>query len=177
MSPRLWPWVSAVAAATTMAAGCGSPGPDAPAGPAPAGPAASVQAPADAEGHTDEDHDLPSAEPVPVWDAVSTAAAVRAAEQTMRAFARPAAAEADWWRTLAPLLSLSAAAAYQDTDPREVPARRVTGPARLVATPSVYLAEAQVPTDAGVYTVLLVRDGAGAPWLAERITPPTTAPR
>jgi hypothetical protein len=172
---RPWPLVIAVAAATVVA-GCGGTD-DTTAGHASPRPAASMQAPPDAEGHTDEDHQLPPAEPVPTWDTGSRTSAVRAAEQVMRAFARPTVRAETWWATLQPLLSRSAAIAYQDTDPREVPARRVTGAARLADTSSAYLAAAQVPTDAGTYTVLLVRDGAGAPWLAERITPPESAPR
>ena len=84
-------------------------------------------------------------------------------------------ADADsWWADLEPALSAQAAADYAGTDPAAVPARAVTGTAVLVDDSSAYLASVEVPTDAGAYEVLLSRAGAGAPWLVERLTPPTT---
>lgn len=135
-----------------------------------------VQPPAAAQGHTDEDEELPPPEPYPTWDARARAQAVQAATTAMTAFARPQVDPARWWADLAPLLSPAGAVAYTGTDPAEVPARAVTGPAELVDQRSPYLAGVQVPTDTGPYLVLLSRDGGGAPWLVERLTPPPTPP-
>jgi hypothetical protein len=95
----------------------------------------------------------------------------------MRAFARPDVASDAWWEELEPLLSPAAAAAYAGTDPANVPARAVTGPARLVGEDSAYLAPVAVPTDVGAYQVLLSRAGHGSPWRVERFTPPETVNR
>ncbi len=89
----------------------------------------------------------------------------------MVAFARPDLDAEQWWAELSPLLSPAATVAYEGTDPQMVPPRAVTGPPRSAQSPSPYLATVIVPTDAGEYAVLLVREGGGAPWLVERITP------
>ncbi len=138
-------------------------------------PPAPTQAPPDVHGHTDEDEQLPPPERVPTWDAASRASAAAAAERAMRSFARPRLDAARWWAQLEPLLSPAAALAYQGTDPANVPARKVTGKPVLVDESSAYLARVKVPTDAGRYVVLLAREGAGEPWLVERITPPAAS--
>lgn len=130
------------------------------------------QAPPQAQGPNDEDHELESPEAVPTWDEASRAEAVEVAGEAMVAFARPALDEATWWRELQPLLSPAAVVAYTGTDPAEVPATQVTGDAVLTDDSSAYLARVDVPTDVGTYAVLLVREGGGEPWLVERITPP-----
>lgn len=135
------------------------------------------QPPVTVEGPTDEDEELPPAEPYPTWDAQAREQAVQAATAAMTAFARPQLDATRWWAELSPLLTPAAAVAYQGTDPAEVPARAVTAPGALVDDTSTYLAGVQVPTDAGPYLVLLSRDGAGAPWLVERLTPPAAAGR
>lgn len=77
-----------------------------------------------------------------------------------------------WWLSLEDKFTESAADVYSHTDPATVSPLHVTGPATAELIASGYLAEATVPTDGGTFTVLLVRDAAGAPWLAERITFP-----
>lgn len=144
--------------------------------PAQAPSTAPSQRPPAAAGPTDEDEELPPPEPYPTWDARARAQAVQAATTAMSAFARPQVDAARWWADLSPLLSPAGAIAYQGTDPAEVPARAVTGPAELVDERSPYLAGVQVPTDTGPYLVLLSRDGGAAPWLVERLTPPPTSP-
>lgn len=139
------------------------------------GGAEPLQPPPQAQGHNDEDHDHEPAEAVPTWDEASRTGALEVAGQTMRAFARPSLDEATWWDQLRPLLTPAAAIAYEGTDPANVPASAVTGAPVLVDDTSAYLARVEVPTDAGTYAVLLVREGAGQPWLAERITPPESA--
>jgi hypothetical protein len=145
------------------------------------------QAPPEATGHHDEDADLAPLGPAPTWDTRSQQAAIAAATAAMRAFARPQLSAAAWWKDLAPMLSPTAAAAYQGTDPQNVPVHAITGTARLApasasgsgsgsgsgspeSTP--YLARVQVPTDVGICTVLLSRTDQAAPWLMERITLP-----
>lgn len=89
----------------------------------------------------------------------------------MRAYARPGRSPQAWWAALRPHLSAGAQAAYTGTDPSQVPARRITGPASLTPASLPALARVAVPTDAGIYLVLLTRTP-GQQWSVERITPP-----
>ncbi len=117
------------------------------------------------------DHDaLPAPLPHPTDDASAQDAALALGSEAVTAFARPDVSPAEWWAELSPMLSPAATQAYAGTDPVEVPARAVTGPARTGVSPSAYLATVFVPTDAGEYAVLMVREGGGAPWLVERIS-------
>ena len=109
----------------------------------------------------------------PVWDDTARAAAQNAATAAMGAFARPDLPAEQWWADLAPLMSVEAQIDYQYVDPVNVPARAVTGPARIIDDTSASVVQVLVPTDAGDYTVIVSRTGAGAVWLAERISPPT----
>jgi hypothetical protein len=119
---------------------------------------------------------FPAPLPHPTDDAVSQDAALTLGTAAVQAFARPHVPAGQWWSELSPLLSPAAAMAYQGTDPLEVPASTVTGPARSGVSPSSFLATVFVPTDAGEYAVLLVREGGGAPWLVERMTLVPAAP-
>jgi hypothetical protein len=123
----------------------------------------------------DADAQLPPAPPSPADDNAARTAALDAATAALTAFARPALDPAQWWTELQPLLSPAAAAAYEGTDPAAVPASAVTGPPQPTPAVSGFLATVLVPTDAGEYAVLLVREGDGAPWLVERITPVESA--
>ncbi|NEK59971.1 hypothetical protein GCU56_19120 [Geodermatophilus sabuli] len=159
--PRLA--AAAVLAAGLLLGGCGG-APERPA-PRPEPTAAASTAPGD-------DHaELPAAPPSPVDDANSQQAALDAATAAVTAFARPGLDPAQWWSEFAPLLSSAAVVAYEGTDPEQVPASAVTGRPRPTPGVSAFLATVLVPTDAGEYAVLLAREGAGAPWLVERITP------
>ena len=113
---------------------------------------------------------LPTPLPPPTHDAGSSDAALAQATAAVTAFARPGLDAQTWWAELAPLLSPAALEAYAGTDPAEVPASAVTGPAWPGESASNYLATVFVPTTAGDYAVLLVREGGGAPWLVERIS-------
>jgi hypothetical protein len=128
-------------------------------------PARSSEAP----GHVAGDA-FPSPLPPPTDDPGSRRSAVEQATAAVTAFARPGVDPETWWAELAPLLSPAALEAYSGTDPAEVPAREVTGPAWPGESASSYLATVFVPTDAGEYAVLLVREGGDAPWLVERIS-------
>jgi len=145
--------------------------------PAASAPAAGQSPPAPApDGLINEDTgETTGAHQVPTWDATSRKAATAAATTAMTAFAQPGLGYDEWWAVLEPLLSAQAQADYAFVDPANVPAKAVTGAARLVDESSAYIAHVSVPTDAGVYTVVLSRIDAGAPWLAERITPPGEA--
>ncbi|MGY1638774.1 hypothetical protein ACI78V_19170 [Geodermatophilus sp. SYSU D00742] len=156
--------ITAVAALATalLLTGCGG---------APAGDEPRTEASPEPTAPGDADADLPAPLPSPVDDDVSRTAALDAATTALTAFARPTVDPARWWTELQPLLSPAAAAAYEGTDPAAVPASAVTGPPRATPAVSGYLATVLVPTDAGEYAVLLVREGDGAPWLVERITP------
>jgi hypothetical protein len=142
-------------------AGCAA----SPGRPATARPTASAAAPA---GPRDEVETTPL--PYPTDDIPSAQAALDTGTAVMTAFARPDQSADGWWAALSPLLTPAAATAYSGTDPAEIPASTLTGPAWLGESPSPFLSNVFVPTDAGNYVVLLVRDDATAPWLAERIT-------
>ena len=91
----------------------------------------------------------------------------------MAAFARPGLDYDTWWAELTPLLTQQAQQDYAYVDPANVPASAVTGPGVLVDERSAYVADVEVPTDAGTYTLVLTRTDAAAPWLTSRFTPPT----
>jgi hypothetical protein len=129
-------------------------------------PSATAAAPL--PGHAGEA--LPTPPPAPADDAASDQAALAVGVAAVTAFARPELPAEQWWSELRPLLSPAALEAYVGTDPAEVPAHAVTGSPWRGDSASSYLAMTFVPTDAGDYAVLLVRDGGGAPWLVERIT-------
>ena len=123
-------------------------------------------------GPNDVQADLPPAAPSPTDDAASQAAAEAAATATMTSFVQVQLAATQWLAELSEHLTAAAREAYVGTDPLEVPARQQTGPARYAGSTSGYLAIVTVPTDVGDYQLLLVREGQGAPWLAETLTPP-----
>ena len=109
---------------------------------------------------------------VPTWDAASRAAVTAAAATALTAFARPDLSYEQWWTALRPHLSAPAQVDYAYVDPASVPAKDVTGAAQIVDESSAYVAQVQVPTDVGIYTLVLSRADADAAWLTERITPP-----
>lgn len=109
--------------------------------------------------------------PVPTWDDASREAVVDAAETAMRAFARPDLDYDTWWAELEPLLTPQAAVDYAYVDPANIPVREVTGQGTIIDDTSAYVATVEVPTDAGPYHVLLIRQDAAAPWLVSRISP------
>jgi hypothetical protein len=162
-----------IAAATTAGCTAGS-GQDATPTAAPVATTSSQLA--EPAGPNDVGAEHPTPLPYPTEDTASTAAAATVALEAMTAFAQPAATPEAWWSQLAPFLTAAAQSAYAGTDPAQVPASTITGPAVPGASPSSYLATVTVPTDVGDYDVLLVRDGAGAPWLVERLTPPADLP-
>lgn len=81
----------------------------------------------------------------------------QAAAAFMSDFARPAAGVSPdrWWAAVQPHLTEQATAAYEGTDPRNVPFTRVLAPATIVPSeaPIALLAIARIRTDAGWYLV------------------------
>ena len=94
------------------------------------------------------------------WDQASRDAAVDTAQKAMADFARPGVQDKQWANDLARWLTPQATADYSAVDPTNVPATRVTGPATLtVDEANGYGVMAAVPTDAGTYTLQLLRTG------------------
>lgn len=118
-----------------------------------------------------DDGVTPGAHAAPEWDDESRQGAIDAAVTAMVAFARPDADFESWWAQLEPLLTAEAAQDYAYVDPATVPARTVNGSGMIVDDTSAYLARVAVPTDAGIYTVIVTRTDADAPWLVSRFTP------
>lgn len=110
-------------------------------------------------------------QPVPEWNETSRQSVVAAAETAMRAFARPDLDYDTWWAELEPLLTPQATEDYAYVDPANIPVREVTGQGTIIDDTSAYVAQVEVPTDAGRYWLILNRQDADAPWLVSRITP------
>lgn len=107
------------------------------------------------------------------WDQASQDKAVEVAEKALADFARPGVEESQWANDLARWLTPQATADYSTVDPANIPANRVTGRATLsVDETNGYGATARVPTNAGTYTLQLLRTGKDAPWKVNRLTPP-----
>jgi len=110
-----------------------------------------------------------------VWDQASKDQAVDVAQKAMADFARPTVEEQQWANDLARWLTPQATADYSAVDPANIPASRVTGPAKLTVDESNgYGVAAAVPTNAGIYMLQLLRTGKDAPWKVNRLTPPTS---
>ena len=109
--------------------------------------------------------------PVPEAGTGSAAAAIDVAVNAVTAYARPELSYDEWISGLYPYLSQAGAAAYEDTDPAQVPVRQVTGAGEVLPASTEVALIVQVPTDAGPYTVALSRPSGDAPWLADRIRP------
>jgi hypothetical protein len=109
------------------------------------------------------------------WDQASKDNAVDVAGKAMADFARPAVGEKQWANDLAHWLTPQATADYSAVDPANIPASRVTGPATLtVDEANGFGVTAAVPTNAGTYSVQLLRTAKDAPWKVNRLTPPSS---
>ncbi|MCW3768213.1 MULTISPECIES: hypothetical protein [Paenarthrobacter] len=109
------------------------------------------------------------------WDQASKDQAVDLAQKAMADFARPSVGDQQWANDLARWLTPRATADYSAVDPANIPASRVTGPAKLaVDEANGYGVTATVLTNAGTYTVQLLRTGKDAPWKVNRLTPPAS---
>lgn len=112
---------------------------------------------------------------VPTWDEESRSSLLSAAERAMTAFARPSLDYDTWWAELEPLLNEQAIQDYAYVDPANIPATTVTGPSVLADESSAYVGFVDVPTDEGVYQLILNRADANSPWRLSRISPPETS--
>ena len=109
------------------------------------------------------------------WDQASKDEAADVAENAMTDFARPTMEDKQWANDLARWLTPQATADYSAVDPANIPASRVTGTATLdVDEANGFGVMAAVPTNAGTYTVQLLRTGKDAPWKVNRLTPPAS---
>lgn len=109
------------------------------------------------------------------WDQASKDRAVDVAERAMADFARPLVGEQQWANDLARWLTPQATAAYSAVDPTNIPANRVTGPATLtIDETNGFGVTAAVPTNAGTYSLQLLRTDKDAPWKVNRLAPPTS---
>lgn len=121
-----------------------------------------------------DDGSVASPQPVSTLalDGPSRRDAADAATRTMTLFARRTVPADRWLADLSQLLTPPAAQTYVGTDPANVPPTKVTGRASLTPASVPRLARVAVPTDAGVYLVILTRTVTEPRWLVERITPP-----
>lgn len=109
--------------------------------------------------------------PTPTGD-VDRSQAAATATKAMQLFARPDVPEKRWWDQLRPYLTAKAQHDYAYTDPANVPASELTGPAAVLPTDADTLARIQVPTDVGLYLVLLTRSPQSQSWQVDRLLPP-----
>jgi hypothetical protein len=109
--------------------------------------------------------------PVPPAASSSESTAITAAEHAVATFARPDLPYQQWINELYPLMSQAGAAAYEGTDPANIPVRQVTGDGTVLDGATDVALIVEVPTDVGPYTVSLSRSSTDAPWLADRIRP------
>lgn len=105
-------------------------------------------------------------------DEESRSSALKLGEKVMRLFARRDVSAEQWFAELAPHLTPDAAMAHQYTDPQNVPVTRVDGPPTLTPASTELVARVAVPTDIGIYLVILTRTDELPSWLANEIIPP-----
>jgi hypothetical protein len=109
--------------------------------------------------------------PVPEAEQSSQSAAITAAEKVVAAFGQPDLPYQQWIDGLYPLMSQAGAAAYEGTDPQNVPVHQVTDAGKILEGSTDVALIVEVPTDAGPYNVSLSRSSTDAAWLADRIRP------
>lgn len=109
------------------------------------------------------------------WDVASRESAVKAGEEAMRLFARPSLDHSTWWDEISPLMNDTARKDYAYVQPQSIPASKVTGPGKLIEEESAYVANIEVPTDAGTYVVILNRVDGDSPWMISRYVFPDKA--
>lgn len=136
-------------------------------------PSGLTPAPSDVpEHHDDGSTGTPLAGSTLTLDEDSRTSALDSGMRVMTLFARRDIPAEQWINDLAPHLTLKAAQAYNHTDPTNVPATRITGAPTLTPASTPLVARVSVPTDAGVYLVILSRTDENPTWLADRIMPP-----
>lgn len=107
-----------------------------------------------------------------VLDDPARTSAIDRGTTVMTLFARRDVTAAQWQADLAPYLTPDAMTAYRYVDPKNVPPTKLTGPATLTPASVALVARVSVPTDAGVYLVIMSRADQDPTWRADRIMPP-----
>ena len=105
-------------------------------------------------------------------DETSRREALWRAGHGMGVFARPGLTAGLWWADLQPLLSAQASLAYATVDPASIEVQQVTGAAYLAEWVTPEVARVSVPTDVGVYLVVVSRSDADPVWRIERFIAP-----
>lgn len=108
------------------------------------------------------------------WTDADRLAAIDAAVAAVTAFARPDLSYEAWWGGLTPHLDDNARRDYAYVTPAVIPARAVIGGGTITDGSSAWVARVAVPTDSGVYEVVVSRAAADGPWLVARFVPPTS---
>lgn len=121
---------------------------------------------------TTHDHLEPLPGSVLALDAAARQEARRTGLRAMQMFARPKMSQSEWLAALAPLMTPEAQAAYGTVDPANIPVTRVSGAARVTPASHPMVARVAVPTDDGVYLVILTRTDEQPRWLVDRVMPP-----
>jgi hypothetical protein len=96
--------------------------------------------------------------------------ATKIADAAMRLYARPETPAAAWLSDLYPMLSARAQTALATVNPTSIPATTVTGPATASPDDWGTFGTVRVPTDAGIYLVIVVRMDDASPWRVDRFT-------
>jgi len=154
--------IALLLAATLVVSGCSRTTPDAPP------PATITSTPNPAAEEADHDDG-----PGPAVSVSPPPAALDAASAYVRAWARPQLDRDTWYAGTRHLAAPAYAQLLADTDPANVPAQAVTGPARAVSSTTAVVV-ADVPTDAGTVRVRLTPiDGR---WLVATCAPAQETP-
>lgn len=116
----------------------------------------------------------PQAPSTLVLEDADRASAIERATILMTLFARRDVPAEQWHAELATYLTPKAVVEYQYTDPANVPPTEITGEAALTPASSPGVARVSMPTDVGLYLVIMSRTDENPIWLADRIIPPET---
>ena len=175
--PRLGGIVAATACLALVLGACSSTPEAPPSNPVPSSPVTVptglTPAPTDVpEQHDDGSTGTPLPGSTLTLDDASRASAIERGQKVMSLFARRNVPATQWQADLAPYLTPQAATAYQYVDPANVPPTKITGPVTLTPASTQLVARVSVPTDAGVYLVIMSRTDESPTWLADRIMPP-----
>ena len=90
----------------------------------------------------------------------------------MTLYSRPSLDELTWWRGVSGYFTPQAAIDYHGIDPINIPASKVTGAAKTLPSGSTQLSKVHVPTNAGIYLVVLARSADDPSWRVARVLPP-----
>lgn len=106
------------------------------------------------------------------WSPAAETDAVATATKAMVAFANPGVGEPQWFEDLKPYLTPETAESMSYTDPQNVPVHAVKGEGKLIKeAANPFGAVVEFSTDAGTYSVQVLRIGDAAPWQVATIAP------